>query len=545
MAWTQHLLIAPILLPLVTAASMLLIDAARQRVIAMLNVASTVTLLLIAVALLRLAWQSESAVSGVYLLGNWPAPFGIVLVADRLSTLMVALAGLLGVASLSFALARWHRAGVYFHPIFQIQLMGVNGAFLTGDLFNLFVFFELMLAASYGLLLHGSGAARVKAGLHYITIGLTASMLFLIGVSLLYSVTGTLNMADMAERIASLEGDDRVLLEVGAAVLGVAFLVKAGMWPLNLWLPGAYAAAAAPSAALFAILTKVGVYVVLRLSLLLFGDGAGASAGFGADWLLIGGLLTIAFGAIGALGSQDVRRLAGHCVLISSGTLLAAIGIGDARVTGAALFYLVSSTLAISAFFLLIELAERGRVPGADVLAVTMEAFGPREAPPSLDDEGAGIAIPAALAAVGIAFVLCALLLAGLPPVSGFIGKFALLSALVNPSDPSAAVSVGRWAMLALVILSGLAVVVAMARAGIRTFWAPPERTPPRVRVIEFTPVAVLLALCAALAARPAPVFDYLQTAADALHAPDDYREQVLAALPAERRALGSGESAR
>src|SRR5690606_29476730 len=134
---------------------------------------------------------------------------------------------------------------------------------------------------------------------------------------------------------------------------------------------------------------------------------------------------------------------------------------------------------------------------------------------------------------------------AGLPPVSGFIAKFALLSALMNPSEPAATVSAERWVMLALVILSGLAVVIAMARAGIREFWAPPERTPPRVRVIEFTPVAVLLALGAALAVRPAPVFDYLQAAADALHAPDDYREQVLAALPVERLALRSGEAAR
>ena len=153
--------------------------------------------------------------------------------------------------------------------------MGLNGAFLTGDLFNLFVFFEVLLAASYGLALHGSGARRVSAGLHYIAVNLAASMLFLIGVSLIFGVTGTLNMAALAELIPTVPERTRALLHAGAAILGVAFLIKAAMWPLGFWLPRTYAAAAPPVAAMFAIMTKVGIYVLLRLSLLLFGDGAG------------------------------------------------------------------------------------------------------------------------------------------------------------------------------------------------------------------------------------------------------------------------------
>ena len=205
------------------------------------------------------------------------------------------------------------------------------------------------------------------------------------------------------------------------------------MWPLCFWLPTTYAAASPPVAAIFAIMTKVGVYIVLRLWLLLFGEAAGASAQFGGEWLLYGGMATIAFGVIGTLASQDMARLAAFSVLVSSGTMLAAIGMGQVGVTGGALFYMVSSTLGISAFFLLIELVERGREPGADVLAVTREAYG--EGDEELDDEDeVGIAIPATMGMLGLAFIGCALVIAGLPPLSGFIAKFALLTAALNPS---------------------------------------------------------------------------------------------------------------
>ena len=274
--------------------------------------------------------------------------------------------------------------------------MGLGGAFLTGDLFNLFVFFEVTLAASYGLLLHGSGAFRVRSGLHYISINLAASLLFLIGVSLIYGVTGTLSMADLALRIPEVRDEDRMLLQAGAAILGVAFLVKAGMWPLGFWLPSAYMAAAAPVGAIFVILTKVGVYVLLRLSLLLFGSPAGELMGFGGVALLWGGMATLAFATSGVLASQAMGRLAGYSVLISSGTLLAAVGMGDPAVVSGALFYLVSSTFSTAALFMLIELVERAREPGADLLAVTMEAYGEeRDETEEPEDEEVGVVMPA------------------------------------------------------------------------------------------------------------------------------------------------------
>jgi multicomponent K+:H+ antiporter subunit D len=533
----DHLMIAPVVLPLLAGAAMLLLDERRRELKAAINVVSTFALVGIAIVLLATSDTAATGLAsrvGVYRLGDWPAPFGIVLVVDRLSALMLLLTSILGSATVVFSLARWHRAGAHFHSLFQFLLMGLNGAFLTGDLFNLFVFFELLLAASYGLALHGSGTARVKAGLHYIVVNLVASLLFLIGISLIYSVSGTLNMADLAARIPHIAQEDRSLLEAGAGILGTAFLLKAGMWPLCFWLPTTYAAASSPVASIFAIMTKVGVYIVLRLWLLLFGQGAGASAHFGGDWLLYGGMATVAFGIIGTLASQDMARLAAFSVLVSSGTVLTAIGMDQTGVTGGALFYMVSSTLGISAFFLLIELVERGREPGADVLAVTREAYG--EDDEDFNEEAeAGFAIPATMGLLGLAFIGCAMVIAGLPPLSGFIAKFALLTASLNPSgmiQGSEAVRASTWALLAVLILSGLAALIAMTRAGIRAFWAAPDREVPRVRLIEMAPVAVLLILCTMQTIQAGPVMRFMQATAQSLHAPSDYVRGVLGQNP-------------
>ncbi|WP_249726555.1 monovalent cation/H+ antiporter subunit D [Bradyrhizobium sp. sBnM-33] len=509
---------------------MLLLSGERHRnIMAAVNVAVTFALACIAIALLKMSDAGQTGISQVYRIGDWPAPFGIVLVLDRLSALMLLLTSTLALAAVVFSLARWHRAGAHFHPLFQFLLMGLNGAFLTGDLFNLFVFFELLLAASYGLLLHGSGLARVKAGLHYIVVNLVASLLFLIGVSLIYGVTGTLNMADLAARVPIIAAENRGLLEAGAGILAMAFLLKAGMWPLCFWLPTTYAAASPPVASIFAIMTKVGVYIVLRLSLLLFGDGAGASAGFGSSWLLFGGLATIVFGAIGTLASQDTARLAAFSVLVSSGTVLAATGMGQTGVTGGALFYLVSSTLGISAFFLLVELIERGREPGADMIAVTREAYG-EDDDADQGEEEVGMAIVATMGLLGVAFIGCALVIAGLPPLSGFIAKFALLTAVLHPSEihRTGAIPGSGWAILVILISSGFATLVAMTRAGIRSFWASPDRTVPRVRVIEMAPVMFLLILCAAQTVQAGPVMRFMQATAQSLHASGGYIRDVL-----------------
>ena len=541
--WMNHLVIAPIVIPLLVGALMMLIDERRRTLKAALGVVSASVLLVLAVVLLFLTDHTATGADAtvrVYRQGDWPSLFGIVLVLDRLSALLLVLTGVLGLSALIFSLARWQNAGAHFHSLFQFQLMGLNGAFLTGDLFNLFVFFEIMLAASYGLALHGSGLARVRAGLHYIAINLSASLLFLIGVSMIYGVSGTLNMADLAGRIAGVAPEDRGLLEAGAAILGVAFLIKAGMWPLGFWLPNTYTTVGAPSAAIISILSKVGIYAILRLWLLVFGESAGTSAGFGGHWLLIGGVLTIAFGSVAVLATQNLARLAGASVLVSPGTLLAAIGAGQVAVTSGALFYMTSSVLAIAGLFLLIELVERGRMVGADVLAVTREAFGEGEDEESDDDDAIGVSIPAIMAILGMAFMACALLLAGLPPLSGFLAKFAILEPLLAQGEGEG-LPFTTWALLAALILSGLATVVAMTRTGIDVFWASPASELPRVRVVEIAPVMMLLALCVALTVQAGPVMRYMEDTARSLHGPHRYIQGVLP--PSAVPGVGKGDA--
>jgi multicomponent K+:H+ antiporter subunit D len=542
-----HLIVFPVLLPLATAALMLLLGGKRRATQAAIGLTSTFAGLLLAIVLL--AWvhgRDAPAAFAVYLPGNWPVPFGIALVADRLSALMMVLAAGIGLASLWYAQARWDRAGVHFQVLFQLQLMGLYGAFLTADLFNLFVFFEVLLAASYGLLMHGGGADRVRAGLHYIAINLIASLLFLIGVALLYGVTGTLNMADIAQKLPRVPTDDRGLLHAGAAILGVAFLAKAALWPLNFWLPSAYAAAGAPIAALFAILTKVGVYAVLRLWTLCFPAGAGASALFGAEVLIWGGLATLAFGAVGMMASQRLSRLAGFSIIASSGTVLSAIGFDAPALTAGALFYLVSSALAGAALFLLAELMDRARQveatpildDGEEQLPFFAAAEPPRDV--NLDDQEQaliGRAMPAALAFLGLGFAVCALVVAGLPPLSGFVGKLAMLSALLQARVTSSS-GIAEWTLFAVLVASGLLSATGLVRVGIRHFWATQDARVPRVRIVESAPIMMLLGACVLLVLQGEPVLRFTTAAAASLHRPEQYVHAVMTAQTVKRVAL-------
>ncbi|HQR99618.1 MULTISPECIES: monovalent cation/H+ antiporter subunit D [unclassified Polaromonas] len=539
-ATMPHLVAVPILVPMLTAALMLLLGEHRRRTKAALTVVSGLIGLLAALALLRWVNAVDTGTGpgsiGVYLPGNWRAPFGIVLVADRLSTLMVALTGVIAFAVSIYSTSRWDRAGVHFHPLLQLQLMGLNGAFLTGDLFNLFVFFEVMLAASYGLLLHGSGRLRVSAGLHYIAINLAASSLFLVGAALLYGVTGTLNMADLGLRIAKLDAADRGLVHAAAAILATAFFAKAGAWPLNFWLVPAYSAAVAPVSAVFALLTKLGIYTVLRLWTVLFAPDTGASAQFGQEVLLAIGLSTLFVSALGITGTQRLSHLAGYAVLISAGTLLTAIGLGQPAVWAGALYYLLSSTLAASAFFLLIDMIERWRNAGASIAPHEKAGNAPFLSEDltaidnvNLDDEQQalyGREIPAGIAFLGLSFVVCTLLLAGLPPLSGFVGKFAMLSALLD----TPVISPAKWSFLALLLLSGFLTLVALSRAGIRYFWTQPVSSMPALRALEVLPVAALLAASVALSIEAGPVMQHANAMAQNLFKPAAYRNAVMGA---------------
>ena len=543
----EHLIIAPVLIPFF-AGALLLIYADRQRQAKMLISLVSVGAMLVAAVELLIRSKGNGLTGGndigFYLLGDWASPYGIVLVVDRLAAMMLVLTALLALPALVYAAAGWHRQGQHFHAMFQFLLMGLNGAFLTGDLFNLFVFFEVLLAASYGLLLHGGGQLRVRAGMHYIAINLAGSLLFLIGVSLVYGATGTLNMAHLSNLVAGLQDQQRALFHAGAAIMGIAFLVKAGIWPLSFWLPTAYMAGAAPVAAVFAIMTKVGVYVILRLSMLLFGAGAGASARFGAEVLVAGGMATVAFGLLGVLASQGLGRMAAHLVLVSSGTVLAATGFvvagASPQILAGALFYLLGSTLATSALFLLIEPMSREEGGIAAMLALTADAYGLDEREEDRQPE-IGIAIPGTLTVLGLCFGVFAMVLAGLPPLPGFIGKFGILRGLLGSAAVSPAMS---WAFAALLLLAGFATMIGLVRIGIQTFWAS-DGEPPRVFAQEFGPILLLVVLLMVLTVKADAAMRYMQQTANALLQPSIYAEGVLGApRAAENGDAGAEEEA-
>jgi multicomponent K+:H+ antiporter subunit D len=493
-------LIAPIALPLGTAAVALL-PPLRP----LLGWLQAVALLALAAIAAGLALATADGTVLVQLLGNWPAPFGITLVADRLTALMLALTAIVALASFVAATDDAADRGPYFVPFFQVQLAGLNGAFLTGDLFNLFVCFELLLIASYALLLHGNRRGSANAGLHYVAVNLVASALFLVGVGILYGVAGTLNMADLALRVPALSHDAAALAAVGGLLLCLVFGTKAALVPLGFWLPAAYAAPLIPVAALFALLTKVGIYALLRVTTLIF-PGL-------ADGVLLGvGLTTLLVGGLGALAAPDLRRLTAWLIVASAGTLATAVGLGTARSTAAALLYLPHSTLAAAALMLVAELLARSRAAAGDTLEP-----GPRIARAGL---------------VGSLYLLAAVALAGLPPLSGFVAKVFVLRSAIGTSATALV-----WTA---VLVGGLLALVALLRAGSRWFWeADPEAVPPpspRSLAAPALACAGLLAGGLLLVVFAAPAERYALATARALRDPVAYIDAVFAADPVERR---------
>jgi len=521
----NHATVVPVVLPALVAALMLLDRRiGSQRALAWLST------LLLAGGSAWLVVLADGGWRGVYLLGNWAAPWGITLVADRLSSMMVALTALLALIALGSARAGgWDTRGEHFHPLFQVQLMGLNGAFLTGDLFNLFVFFEVLLIASYGLLVHGDGAARITAGLRFVTLNLVGSSLFLIAAGLLYGVTGTLNMADMAVRIAELEGGAATLARAGGWLLLTVFCLKAAILPMYFWLPGTYSAASPPVAALFAVMTKVGLYAVLRVFTLVFGASAGLLADAAFPWIVGIAAAGYAASSLGALAGRDLRALTAMLVIASAAFLLIGIGLATERSIASALYYLPHTTLAAAALFLVADLVERGRGEAGDQLRT-----GPAPLRP---------------AAVGVLFFATAIAVAGMPPFGGFIAKAMLLAAML-PEATSAEASAGAGAawMWATVLGGSLFAMIALARAGSMLFWkvsdvrpspsrhpsdgsdAPAERGEPTTR--DLLPVIAALAAIVAIAVAAAPLQRYAQATARDLLEPAALVDQVRGTIP-------------
>jgi multicomponent K+:H+ antiporter subunit D len=499
----NHLPILPILLPMFAGALLLLMARSSMSLKRGLSLLATLAQLPLALMLIS---QADSATT-VYALGNWAPPFGIVLVVDRLAALMLGVTAVLAACVILYACRGDDGMGRNFHAIFQFQLMGITGAFLTGDLFNLFVFFEILLIASYALLLHGAGSARVRAGLHYVVLNLFGSALFLIAVGTLYGITGTLNMADMALRVAALSPADAPLAGAAGMLLLIVFGLKSAIFPLYFWLPKAYSSASAPVAALFAIMTKVGLYSILRVYTLIFGAEAGVLAHLASDWLWPVALITIALGAIGTLAAASLGGLVSYLIVVSVGTLLAGFAIGTQEAIAASLYYLIHTTWISAALFLIAGIISRLRGP----------RFGSRLIAGPQMEHGTLLS--------GL-FFIAAIAVIGMPPLSGFLGKVMLL------------VSAGTGTQAALLypalMGSSLVVLVAMSRAGTTLFW----RYDAVPAVVEPLDWARLLAAMVLLAGSPlmvifaSPVLDYLNAAAAQLLTPADYIEQVMSTVP-------------
>ncbi|MGQ9686041.1 MAG: monovalent cation/H+ antiporter subunit D [Thiobacillaceae bacterium] len=498
----SHLVIAPVLLPLLAGIVLLLGRRLDIRVRRVLSVAAVVMQIGLAIVLLAAVAEGDIL---VYALGNWPAPYGIVLVSDRLSAWLLLITALLALFALLYASRGIDVSGRHFHVLFQLQLFGLAGAFLTGDLFNLFVFFEVLLIASYGLLLHGGGRLRTRAGLHYVVLNLAGSTLFLFAVGTLYGVLGTLNMADLARRVAATPAENVALVRAAGLMLFGVFALKAALMPLHLWLPAAYAHASAPVAALFAIMTKVGAYSILRVATLIFGAGAGPVADLITPWLLPLALATIAIGALGAVASRHLRGQVAYLVVASAGSLLTAFGLASAEGIAAGLYYLPHTTFATAAAFLL-----------ADAIAARRGELADRLDP--------GPTLPRNRV-LGALFFVAAVAMVGLPPLSGFLGKFLLLRAALDHA----------WlpGVMTTVLAAGLVTLIALARSGSLLFY----RTQSAVSgpagsslalAAELTPVVGLLLLVAALTVAAGWAAEYAQATASQLLKPHQYIHAVL-----------------
>ena len=454
--WTEHTPIFSILIPAITAFILVLLGNPGSGSLAQdwrqpwrRGISYTSGLLGLFTAVNYLIFASSGQIS-VYNLGEWTAPFGIVLVLDQLSALMLVLTYGLAVPVMWFASKEWDERGRYFHAMCHFLLMGLTGAFLTGDLFNLFVFFEILLMASYVLLLHGQGKARFQLGIHYVTINLLASALFLIGLGMIYGSVGSLNMADVARLMPLLEGDQHRIAVAGGLLLFTVFGIKAAMLPVGFWLPKTYAVATTPVAALFTIMTKVGIYAILRVNGTVFDDAISREI---LQYILLPiGLITSVYGVIGAMGAERLRRFIGFMILSSVGTILIAISLFNTLAWAAALYYLVHSTIIAAAFYILSGwiTSQRGEFKDHFKIAPQMKQH----------------------KVVALTYFTIALMMAGLPPFSGFLGKVFILQATAH--------SPYQLLIIVTVLVVSLLSIIAFTRVGFVIFWraTKPEDNP-------------------------------------------------------------------
>ncbi|WP_129838680.1 Na+/H+ antiporter subunit D [Streptomyces sp. RFCAC02] len=496
---TDWLVTLPVLLPLL-AAGVSLGLAHRALAQRLLTVVVLTAVLADAVTLLL---RVDADGTAVVRAGGWAPPVGIVLVADLLAALLLTVSVLVALAVLVFAVGQGtagdsSETAVPFHPAYLLLVAGIALAFLSGDLFNLFVAFEVMLASSYVLITLNAGEARVRAGMTYLMTSLTSSLLFLTAIALVYAATGTVSLAQLADRTAGLPGGVRTAL---AAFLLVVFGIKAAVVPLHFWLPDAYPTAPAPITAVFAaLLTKVGVYAMLRTQTLLFPRDQ-------VWWLLaVAAVATMLVGILGAIAQDNVNRLLSFTLVSHIGFMLFGLALSDAAGLGGTILYVVHHIVVQASLFLVVGLvvARTGTVK-----LHRMEG-----------EDGAGGGSPL----MTVLFLLPALSLAGLPPFSGFIAKFALLRA--GAADGGAA----GWLLSGAALVTSLLTLYAMVRVW-RAVSAPAARPATVVgagaRTLTVGASAGMVAAGLAIAVCAGPLSDVTERAARDLDRPDTYRRAV------------------
>lgn len=440
----------------------------------------------------------------IYTLGNWKAPFGIVLVLDKLSLLLLITTAVLGFGALWYSVnAQYDILSANFHPLFWLQIFGINGAFLTGDLFNLFVFFEILLLASYSLLLHGKGEGRTRAGLHYVVINLVGSTLFLFAIGSLYGVLGTLNIADLSLKIAQLAPEDISLVASAGLLLLVVFGLKAAFFPIYLWLPSAYAKTSAPVAALFAIMTKVGIYAIIRVHGTLFGVNANELAFYYTPWLFAIGVVTLVMATFGVMSAKSLKIQVAYIVLVSVATLLIALGINTGGSVHGALFYMIHSTLLAGGFFLVADIVANSRGSLNDTI-VRGPSF-------------------RYIILIGSLFFAFGIAVAGLPPLSGFLGKLIILQGALEHR---------MWYVaFGVILLSSLLVVIALARSGSQLFYDTDYKTSDishEITFKQFYPIFWLFVAAPVMVIFANPITTYIELAVATFFDPTPYIEAVL-----------------
>jgi multicomponent Na+:H+ antiporter subunit D len=426
----------PIVVPLVGAALSVLLGRSR---VAQRTVGVTILALLVVVAVVLLVTVDRHGTIVVEA-GGWSAPFGITLVADRFAAVLVLVAELTLLTVLIYAIGEpgAERNHVGFQSAYLVLAAGVAASFLTGDLFNLFVAFEIMLTASYVLLTLGGRREQVRAGMTYVVISLIASTLFVTALALLYSATGTVNMADLAVRLAELPPGLRTSF---AVLLLVVFGIKAAVFPLFFWLPDSYPTAPSPITAVFAgLLTKVGVYALVRTQLLLFGQDSRP-----AKLLLVVAASTMVVGVLGAIAQDDIRRILSFTIVSQIGYMVMGLGFFTVAGIAAVVFSMVHHIIVKTGLFLIGGLVDN--------------ASGSTR----LSRIGGMVRTTPFLAAL---FLVAALSLVGVPPLSGFVSKFALIQAGVDGQ---------HYVMVAVALVVSALTLFAMIRIWGGAFWSPPE----------------------------------------------------------------------